>query len=64
VTDKKNNIVDLQKFRANERMREQIKTLDEMADYAYEHYSKTEQKGYENFKKLLKTLDKKYAPKE
>ena len=64
MTDKKNNIVDLQEFRSNKQIREQIKTLDELADYAYTHYNKTEQKGYENFKKLLKALDKKYAPKE
>jgi two-component sensor histidine kinase len=42
-------------------MKALIQKLDSMADYAYEHYDRTELKGYENFKKLLKTLDKKHG---
>ena len=62
MTKKKSNVVDLNKYRDNQRLREQIKKLDELADHVYINYSRTEQEGYENFKKLLKALDKKYDP--
>jgi len=40
-------------------MKKLIRTLDNVADYAYENYSRTEQEGYERFKRLLKVLDAK-----
>ena len=62
-------IVDLEEYKQRKReeescreMKKLIKRLDDIADYAYEHYNRTEQEGYERFKRLLKGLDARYDP--
>ena len=64
-------IIDLEEYRQRKKdeesereMKKLIQQLDALADYAYENYDRTELKGYENFKKLLKTLDKKHEKTE
>jgi len=61
-------IIDLEEYKQRKKdeesereMKKLIHQLDALADYAYENYDRTELKGYENFKKLLKTLDKKHG---
>ena len=53
-------VVDLQEYKKNKEMKRLIEQLDGIADFVYENYNRTEQKGYRNFKKLLKKLDAKY----
>jgi hypothetical protein len=57
-------VVDLKEYRSKQEMKKLIKKLDSIADHVYENYDRTEQKGYENFKKLLKTLDAKYEKED
>ena len=66
-TKKIMTVVDLEEYKQRKKdeesqrqMKNLIQKLDAIADYAYEHYDRTEQKGYENFKKLIKLLDEKY----
>ena len=53
-------VVDLQEYKKNKEMKRLIEQLDGIADFVYENYSRTEQKGYNNFKRLLEQLDAKY----
>ena len=61
-------IIDLEEYKQRKKdeesereMKKLLHKLDALADYAYENYDRTELKGYKNFKKLLKTLDKKHG---
>ena len=67
VLDEIMTVIDLEEYKQRKKdeesereMKKLIHQLDALADYAYENYDRTELKGYENFKKLLKTLDKKH----
>lgn len=56
-----NNIVDLQKYKFQKKLKEQIDILDTL----HEHFAFNEpdpilRKGYENFRKLMKGIDEKY----
>jgi len=60
-------VIDLEEYKQRKKdeesqrqMQNLLRKLDAIADYAYENYDRTELKGYENFKKLIKTLDEKY----
>ena len=60
-------VIDIEEYKqrkkdeeAQRNLKTLIHKLDALADYAYEHYDRTEQKGYENFKKLIKLLDEKH----
>lgn len=64
-------VIDLEEYKQRKKdeesqreMKKLIQKLDSIADYAYENYDRTKLKGYENFKKLLKTLDEKYEKSE
>ena len=56
----KDKVIDLAQYRAQKEMIKLIQKLDGIADYVYENYNRTEQQGYENFKRLLDRLDAKY----
>jgi hypothetical protein len=53
-------VYDLEEYRNQKRLRALLEKLDNMADEAAENYDETERKGYENFKRLLVLMDKKY----
>jgi hypothetical protein len=58
----KNKIVDIQEFRSKKALKEQIKTLDEMQyEYITQEPDPVIRKGYINFMRFLKGLDKKYG---
>ena len=56
-----NKIINLQKYKFQKQLKEQIDILDTL----HEHFTFNEpdpilRKGYENFRKLMKGIDKKY----
>ena len=54
-------IVDLKEYRAKKELRRQIAELDAMHDlYTVQEHDPELRKGYRNFMKFLKALDKKY----
>ena len=59
----KNKIVDLNEYRTQKVLDKQIEELDRMGVEQYDLMSPSEQKGYQNFKRLLKALDKKHREK-
>ena len=59
----KNKIVDLNEYRSQKVLDEQMKELDRIGLEQYDIMSPTEQKGYRNFKRLLEAVDKKHREK-
>ena len=58
-----NKIVDLQKYKFKKQLKEQIDILDTLHDHYMNHEpDPILRKGYENFRKLMKGIDKKYDP--
>ena len=55
----KNVVVDLKEYRQNKKMKEWIDELDQIAESHYQNMSPEEKRGYENFMKLVKAVDKK-----
>jgi len=60
-------IIDLEEYKQRKKdeesqrqMKNLLRKLDAIADYAYENYDRTDLKGYERFKKLIKLLDEKH----
>ena len=60
-------IVDLHAYktqRQDQKIKDQINKLDALADYyTNEEVDPVIKKGYKNFMRFLKAVDKKYAPK-
>ena len=56
-----NKVVDLQDYKSRKIIESQIKELEDIGRREYSSMSPTEQKGYDNFMKLLKAVDKKYT---
>jgi hypothetical protein len=56
-------VINLEEYKYQKVLEKQIKKLDELGEREYASMDPTEQKGYSNFMKLLKALDKKYGPK-
>ena len=55
-------IVDLKEYRAKKAIKKQIDTLDEMYyEYMIQETDPVVRKGYVNFMRLLKAMDKKYG---
>tara|TARA_Y100001938_G_scaffold143301_1_gene215870 strand:- start:289 stop:471 length:183 start_codon:yes stop_codon:yes gene_type:complete len=57
---KNKKVVNLDDYKSQKKLERQIEELDNMAQEEYERLSPTEQKGYHNFLKLLRAIDKKY----
>jgi len=58
-------VVDLTEFRAKKAVKKQIDKLDEMYyEYMVQETDPAIRKGYINFMKLLKAMDKKYETTE
>lgn len=53
-------VIDLEKFKQEKQLKKLMSELDRIALEEYPFMSPTEQKGYRNFMKLLKLLDKKH----
>ena len=53
-------VYDLEEYRNQKRLRALLEKLDNLAAEAAESYDETEYKGYQNFKRLIALLDKKY----
>ena len=61
---KENKVVNLQEYKSQKVIESQIKELEEIGIREYASMSPTEQKGYDNFMKLLKAVDKKHNNKD
>jgi len=58
----KNKIIDIQDYRSKKTLKEQIKKLDDLQEqYIQNEPDPVIRKGYKNFMRFLKALDKKYG---
>ena len=55
-------IVNLKEYKRQKIIEKQIAELDRIGELQYQHMTPTEQKGYLNFMRLLKAVDKEYKP--
>ena len=55
-----NKIVNLDEYKNHKRIKEQLDELEEISRENYEYMTPEEQRGYDNFIRLLKALDEKY----
>jgi hypothetical protein len=58
---KKNKIVVLKEYKSKKQIKKQMEELEYIAREQCQYMTRTEQKGYDNFMKLIKTLDVKYT---
>ena len=62
---KKNNVVDLQEFRAQKQIKEQIEKLDNLHEqYIIHEEDPIIREGYERLMRLMKSIDKKIEEEE
>jgi hypothetical protein len=54
-------VVELQEYRSQKVLESQIRELEEIGMKEYALMSPIEQKGYDNFMKLLKAIDERYT---
>ncbi len=57
---KENKVVDLKNYRSQKKIESQIKELEDLGMREYAFMTPTEKKGYDNFMKLLRAVDKKH----
>jgi len=60
----KNKVIDLETYKNQKILDQQLEELDRLGRDQYQSMSPTEQQGYRNFMKLIKALDEKYSPKK
>jgi|TARA_Y100001973_G_C5208542_1_gene343538 hypothetical protein len=51
-------VVDLKAYKQDKKMKEWIEELDRFAEDHYKTMSPTEKKGYDNFMRLIRAVDK------
>lgn len=56
----KNKIVNIDDYRKQKMVKKQLDELEKISRENYEYMSPEEQRGYDNFIRLLKALDEKY----
>ena len=55
-----NKIVNIDDYKKQKMIKEQLNELEKISRENYEYMSPEEQRGYDNFIRLLKALDEKY----
>jgi hypothetical protein len=56
----KNKIVDLDEYRKQKKVEAQLDEMEKIKREEYDNMTPEEQRGYDNFIRLLKALDEKY----
>lgn len=56
----KSKIVNIDDYKKQKMIKEQLDELEQISRENYEYMSPEEQRGYDNFIRLLKALDEKY----
>jgi hypothetical protein len=58
----KNKVIDLQEYKKQQELKNQLDKLDRLAEEQYPNLSPEEQKGFRNLMRLLEGLDAKFSP--